>query len=231
MKLIATLFLVIAAFSTRAQDADANAIVQQVVQKLNTVKDYSVSANIRANIPLIKIMPVTASIYYKQKDKFKVVSKGIAILPKQGFTDVNAFLMKKGSYMAVSGGVKTIKEIQTNLVSVIPTGETSEIILAKLWIDTKRDVIMRSQVTTRSSGTVTVDYSYGAEVAFGLPSQLIFTIDVKKFKMPKSVAADLNKTDNQKKKTANKDQKGTITIKLTNYKVNKGISDAVFKEK
>ena len=121
MKLIATLFIVIAAFSTRAQDADANAIVQQVVQKLNTVKDYSVSANIRANIPLIKIMPVTASIYYKQKDKFKVVSKGIAILPKQGFTDVNAFLMKKGSYMAVSGGVKTIKEIQTNLVSVIPT--------------------------------------------------------------------------------------------------------------
>ena len=48
---------------------------------------------------------------------------------------------------------------------------------------------------------------------------------------PKSVAADLNKTDQQKKKTADKDQKGTIVIKLTNYKVNKGISDAVFKEK
>jgi outer membrane lipoprotein-sorting protein len=49
--------------------------------------------------------------------------------------------------------------------------------------------------------------------------------------MPKSVAADLNKTDKQKQKTADKDQKGTITIKLTNYKVNKGISDNVFKEK
>jgi outer membrane lipoprotein-sorting protein len=49
--------------------------------------------------------------------------------------------------------------------------------------------------------------------------------------MPKSVAADLNKTDQQKKKTADKDQKGTIVIKLTNYKVNKGINDSVFKEK
>jgi outer membrane lipoprotein-sorting protein len=175
-------------------------------------------------------MPVNASIYFKQKDKFKVVSKGIAILPKQGFTDVNSFLMNKGSYMAVSSGTKTIDEIKTNLITVIPTGETSEIILAKLWIDTKRDVILRSQVTTRSSGTVIVDYSYGTEVQFGLPNQLTFTIDVKKFKMPKSVAADLNKTDAQKKKTADKDQKGTIIIKLSNYKVNKGISDNVFKE-
>ena len=231
MKKIFSFLFVLQALTSFSQEVDADVVIQQVVQKLNSVKDYSVEANIKANIPLIKIMPVNASIYFKQKDKFKVVSKGIAILPKQGFTDVNAFLMNKGSYMAVSSGTKTIGEIKTNLITVIPTGENSEIILAKLWIDTKRDVILRSQVTTRSSGTVIVDYTYGAEVQFGLPNQLTFTIDVKKFKMPKSVAADLNKTDQQKKKTADKDQKGTIVIQLTNYKVNKGISDAVFKEK
>lgn len=231
MKKIFSFLFVLQAITSFSQEVDADVVIQQVVQKLNSVKDYSVEANIKANIPLIKIMPVNASIYFKQKDKFKVVSKGIAILPKQGFTDVNAFLMNKGSYMAVSSGTKTIGEIKTNLITVIPTGENSEIILAKLWIDTKRDVILRSQVTTRSSGTVIVDYTYGAEVQFGLPNQLTFTIDVKKFKMPKSVAADLNKTNQQKKKTADKDQKGTIVIKLTNYKVNKGISDAVFKEK
>ena len=231
MKSVLSILLLFATFSSFSQEVDADVVIQQLVTKLNTVKDYSVDANIKANIPLIKILPVNASIYFKQKDKFKVVSKGIAILPKQGFTDVNTFLMKKGSYMAVSSGTKTINEIKTNLITVIPTGETSEIILAKLWIDTKRDVIIRSQVTTRSSGTVTIDYSYGSEINFGLPNQLVFTIDVKKFKMPKSVAADLNKTDSQKQKTADKDQKGTITIKLTNYKVNKGINDAVFKEK
>ncbi len=231
MKTALTFLLFLFSFSAFSQEVDADVVIQQLVSKLNTVKDYSVDANIKANIPLIKIMPVNASIYFKQKDKFKVVSKGIAILPKQGFTDVNTFLMNKGSYMAVSSGTKTINDIKTNLITVIPTGETSEIILAKLWIDTKRDIIIRSQVTTRSSGTVLVDYSYGSEVNFGLPNQLVFTIDVKKFKMPKSVAADLNKTDAQKQKTADKDQKGTITIKLSNYKVNKGISDAVFKEK
>jgi outer membrane lipoprotein-sorting protein len=133
--------------------------------------------------------------------------------------------------MAVDGGVKNVDNIKTNLITVIPTNENSEFVLAKLWIDTKSDLILKSQITTRSSGTVSVDYSYGAEAEFGLPNQLVFDIDVKKFKLPKSVAADLNKTEKEKaKKNKNKDQKGTITIKLTNYKINKGISDDFFKE-
>ncbi len=211
---------------------DADAILSRVVSKINAVKDYSVDVNIKADIPLIKILPVKATIYYKQKDKFKVVSKGIAILPKQGFTDVNSFLMKKSSYMSVDGGIKTIDNVKTNLITVIPTGENSEFVLAKLWIDSKNDLILKSQITTRSSGTVTVDYSYGTEAEYGLPSQLIFDIDVKKFKLPKSVAADLNKTEKEKQKAKkDKDQKGTITIKLSNYKINKGINDDFFKDK
>ena len=228
-KNILVLFIIV---SISGFSHDADAILSRVVSKINTVKDYSVDANIKADIPLIKILPVKASIYFKQKDKFKVVSKGIAILPKQGFTDVNSFLMKKSSYMAVDGGVKTIDNVKTNLITVIPTGENSEFVLAKLWIDSKNDLILKSQITTRSSGTVTVDYSYGAEAEYGLPNQLIFDVDVKKFKLPKSVAADLNKTEKDKQKSKkNKDQKGTITIKLSNYKINKGISDEFFKEK
>jgi outer membrane lipoprotein-sorting protein len=230
MKNIAVLLFISIYSLGFSQEADA--ILNRVVTKINSVKDYSVDANIKADIPLIKILPVKASIYFKQKDKFKVVSKGIAILPKQGFTDVNSYLMKKNSYMAVDGGVKTINEVKTNLITVIPTNENSEFVLAKLWIDTKNDLILKSQITTRSSGTVTVDYSYDTEAEYGLPNQLIFDIDVKKFKLPKSVAADLNKTEKEKaKKNKNKDQKGKITIKLTNYKINKGISDDFFKEK
>lgn len=230
MKKIISLLFVLYSIVCFGQDADV--ILDRIVSKINSVKDYSVDANIKANIPLIKILPVKASIYFKQKDKFKVVSKGIAILPKQGFTDVNSFLMKKNTYMTVDGGVKTIDDVKTNLVTVIPTNENSEFVLAKLWIDTKNDLIIKSQITTRSSGTVTVDYSYGTEAEYGLPNKLVFDIDVKKFKLPKSVAADLNKTEKENQKTdKNKDQKGTITIKLSNYKINNGISDEFFKSK
>jgi len=134
--------------------------------------------------------------------------------------------------MAVDGGTKMIGELKTSLITVIPTSENSEFVLAKLWIDPKNAVIISSQITTRSSGTVNVDYFYTSELAFGLPSKLIFEIDIKKFKMPKSVAADINNDkpkDKSKKKTA--DKKGIITIKLSNYVINKGINDAIFEKK
>jgi outer membrane lipoprotein-sorting protein len=230
MKKLLFIFFLFSRFFVYSQDA--NVLLDKVVAKINNVKDYSVDALIRTNIPFIKIVPVKAKIYFKQKDKFKIVSKGIVILPKQGFTDVNTFLSKTDSYMAVDGGTKMIGELKTSLITVIPTSENSEFVLAKLWIDPKNAVIISSQITTRSSGTVNVDYFYSSEIAFGLPSELIFEIDIKKFKMPKSVAADINndKTkDKSKKKVA--DKKGIITIKLSNYIINKGINDAIFQKK
>lgn len=230
MKKLLFIFLLFFRFLVYSQDA--NVLLDKVVAKINTVKDYSVDALIRTNIPFIKIVPVKAKIYFKQKDKLKIVSKGIVILPKQGFTDINTFLLKKNSYMAVNGGTKMIGDIKTSLITVIPTSENSEFVLAKLWIDPTNAVILTSQITTRSSGTVNVDYRYDSQINFGLPSELIFEIDIKKFKMPKSVAADINndKTkDKSKKKTA--DKKGIITIKLSNYIINKGINDAIFEKK
>ena len=229
MKTILLATLILLQFNFFAQDA--NALLEKVVSKINSVKDYAVDASIRADIPFIKIIPVKAKIYFKQKDKLKIVSKGIVLLPKQGFTEVNNFLMKKGSYMAVDGGTKMIGELKTSLITVIPTSENSEFVLAKLWIDPKNAVIISSQITTRSSGTVNVDYLYGTQITFGLPSELIFEIDIKKFKMPKSVAADLNNNTKSKSKDKNSDKKGKITIKFLNYIVNKGISDAIFQKK
>ena len=230
MKKLLFIFLLFFRFLVYSQDA--NVLLDKVVAKINTVKDYSVDALIRTNIPFIKLVPVKAKIYFKQKDKLKIVSKGIVILPKQGFTDINTFLLKKNSYMAVNGGTKMIGDIKTSLITVIPTSENSEFVLAKLWIDPTNAVILTSQITTRSSGTVNVDYRYDSQINFGLQSELIFEIDIKKFKMPKSVAADINndKTkDKSKKKTV--DKKGIITIKLSNYIINKGINDAIFQKK
>jgi hypothetical protein len=52
--------------------------------------------------------------------------------------------MKKNSYMAVDGGLKTVNDVKANLITVIPTNENSEFVLAKLWIDTKNDLILKS---------------------------------------------------------------------------------------
>ncbi len=210
----------------------ANAVIDKINAKLIAVKDYTVNANISADIPMIKIMPSNVKIYFKQKDKFKIESKGIVIVPKQGFTELNNFISNKSKYTAVFGESLVIRNVQTKLINIIPNESSGDIVLAKIWVDLSKSVIMKSQITTLSNGTVNVDYTYGDQIAKGLPSVMKFEIDVKKFKIPKSVASDINNTANDKKKAADKKRtKGTITITLSGYKINTGLSDAVFVKK
>jgi outer membrane lipoprotein-sorting protein len=221
------LFILILLFPlSKVHGQAANVLLKKVVEKMMSVKDYSANADVTADIPMIKILPSKAKIYFKQKDKFKVEAKGIVILPKQGFTDVNSFISNSKNYQAILGDTTVVNSTKTVLTTVIPNGEASEIILAKLWIDYTRNVVMKTQITTKSNGTVTTTYTYGDKVSFGLPSKMVFEIDVKKFKLPKSVAADINNTDNRSKKDTRK--KGTITVSLSNYSVNQGLSDALF---
>jgi outer membrane lipoprotein-sorting protein len=221
--LFLTSVLLLSAIISRAQTADE--LLNQLVSKLEKVSDYSANVLIKADIPLIKILPSKAKIYFKSPDKFKVVSKGIAILPKQGFTDMNIFLSQPDEYMVVLAGDKLIEGKQTKLLTVIANSSESDIILLKLWVDPIDLLIMAAEVTTRSSGNVKVSYQYADQKQFGLPSAIEFKVNVKEFKMPKSIAS------NPHRKASNKTEKrkmGTISLELSDYKVNQGIADSFF---
>jgi hypothetical protein len=176
----------------------AEEILKGVIDKIDLVEDYQADVQIKAAIPFIKVPIAKATIYFKQKDKFKVESKGIAILPKQGMSDLTGFLSNEKKYSAVLGEAKTINEHKTRLISILPTDENSEIILAKVYISTSEDLIYRTVLTTKSSGTVSIDYEYNLNKKYGLPNKMTFTVDIKKFKMPKSVASDIRNNEKQK---------------------------------
>jgi outer membrane lipoprotein-sorting protein len=211
-------------FAALAQDA--NTLVAKLSAKMNQVKDYSVQVRIQAQIPLINIFPVNGTIYYKKADKFRIIAKGIAVLPKQGFTDLTQLLSKKESYSAIYTKTEQVNDVPLQVVNLLPTDETGDLILVKLWIDSTKDLLIKSQTTTRSSGTITANYQYGKQQTFGLPDVLVFTLDVKKFKIPKGLATDINRTTTTSKAPA---KTGTIKLMFTNYQINKGVDDKVFK--
>lgn len=216
-------FLVFVSFSVLGQNAMI--AISKINAKYASVKDYKVQVEVKASIPTIKILPSKATIYFKQKNKFKIVSKGIVLLPKQGFSELYEFLAQPSKYMAVYGGFELINGVKAHEVNVIPDEATNEMVLAKLWMDEENNVVMKSQITTKSNGTILTYYEYADQLKFGLPSKMTFEIDVKKFKIPKSVAADIN---NSKKEKTKEKKKGTIVINLSDYTVNKGIDDALF---
>lgn len=229
-KLLITVCCVLLAISTFAAPTPS-AMLGRVYRKLQGVKDYTADVQIRSDIPMIKVMPVKGRVYFKQKNRFKIKSAGIAILPKQGFGGIAALLADTAAYMAVASGSEMIGKQRAVIVSLLPLSDTGDLILAKVWVDTARSLALRTMVSSKSSGSVSSDYFYaGAGLAYGLPDSMVFTVDVKKFKIPKAVAADLNKaSDRSRNQDKQQNQKGKIYIRLRNYKINKGIPDSVFK--
>ena len=203
-----------------------NASLQGYVNRLNAVADYKADVNVKASIPSISIPVTNAKVYFKKPTKFKVVSNSIVILPKQGMSDLNAFFTNPKKYTQVPGEIKMLNGVRTQLITLLPSEESSEIILAKLYVGTSEPLLYKAIITTKSSGNFTIDYTYSDAKKFALPSRMVFTIDVKKFKMPKSVASNIRSTGPTK--PVNQEQKGTITITFSNYLINKGISDSFF---
>lgn len=222
-------FIISVSSNTFGQTRTSNQLLNAVYSKMQKAKDYSVDANIKVDLPFIKMLPINAKIYFKQKDKFKVESKSIAIVPRQGFDQITKMLADTNKFSTLIQGAEMLGTIKTTVVNIIPLSDTSDLILGKIWVDPIQNIVLKSQLTTKSNGTILTEYTYGSQIAYGLPDIMIFSVDVKKFKIPKGVAADLNnKPVDDPKKQENK--KGKIYIKLSNYQINKGIEDSVFKK-
>jgi hypothetical protein len=226
---IALLFILITGFRGFSQPG-ANKILQSVYARLQKANNYSVQANIKVDMPFIRMLPVDVTIYFKQKDKFKVESKSIAVVPRQGFDQASKLLADTNSFTSMIQGEEKLGTCITTIVNVIPLSDTSEMIFGKFWIDPVQSLIIKTQLTTRSSGTIVTEYFYGSQAAYGLPDQMIFSVDASKFKMPKNLSDEMKKNSKETQSSGNESKKGKIYITLTNYQVNKGIPDSVFEE-
>lgn len=208
---IFTLFLPLITFS---QSSDA--LIAKLQTKFKKVKEYTVKAQIDTRLPFIKMLPVSAQILYKQPDIFKVESKGIAIIPRQGFDQIGKLIQNSGAYTVVPQGDAELNGVRTQVITLIPNQDTGEVLVGKLWIDPVQVVVLKSQLTTRSNGTVSADFVYGTQIANALPDKITFSIDTKKFKIPKAMTGDMNSSAPKKPETSS-DTKGSITIYLSNY--------------
>ena len=216
--------ILICVISFHANSENPRILLNQVQLKLNKVNNYKVDIHIKVDLPYIMMMPIKTKLYFKQKDKFKIDTKSIAILPKKGFLQLSNLVNDTINYTAVFQNFELINGVKTSLINLIPNNDTSDVVLAKLWVDGINKVVVKSQVTTKSSGTIKTEYLYNTQINFGLPDKIKFTVDMKKFKIPKAIAADINTSTSKKVEK----KSGEIIVTLNNYEINKGIPDILF---
>ncbi len=227
-KLCLLLLCVFIAATMHAQGA--NALVQQVRDKLMKVQDYKAQAVLKTDVPFIRIPQSAVDVYFKSPDKFRIKKEGgISVLPKGGVSINIAALLSGNKFAAVPGGESTIGGTPVKVVKLLPLDENAEVVLTTLYIDGKNLLIRKATTTTRDNGTYEMEMQYGKFANWGLPDKVVFIFNTKDYKLPKSMTLEYDGGKPAPASAPGKEQKGRIEIQYNNYLINKGISDAVFK--
>ena len=204
-------------------------LVNKIRIKLEKVNDYTAKGKLKTNVVFIKAPIASVKVYYKKPDKMKIVNEnGISFIPK-GSVNINLAksLSAAGNYEIVDAG----KEPATGLriLKLLPTDENSDIVLSTLYIDEKAELIKKAKNTTRDNGTYELEMSYGKYATYGLPDKVIFSFNTKDYKLPKGVTFDYDDGSEKKPGDNLKNKKGKVEITYSEYLINKGVDDAVFK--
>lgn len=216
-------------FTSYAQDMTA--LVMKVKAKLDQVNDYEADGKMKTDVAFIKAPIGKVKIFYKKPNKFRLKKDGgISLLPKGGVSVNMNSIVTTDQFVALAAGEAVVGGITTKVVKMLPVDESSDIVLTTMYIDEVNLLVKKAVTTTKENGTYEIEMNYGKFASFGLPDKVTFSFNTKNYKLPKGLTLEFD--DNEKPLTEAqklKNKKGRVEITYSNYSINKGIADAVFK--
>jgi outer membrane lipoprotein-sorting protein len=216
-------------YSKKAMAQDAAALIEQLRAKLEMIKDYEADGQMKTNISFLKVPAAQVKIYFKAPNKLKIKNeKGLSLVPK-GTVSMSLNSLLSGQYQALEAGVDKINNIPVTVIKLLPKDDNSEVVLSTLYVDVARLLILKAKTTTKDNGTNELALFFNKYEKISLPDKVIFTFSTKGYKLPKGVTFDYDDGAQKKPVLTDKNNKGKIEIVYSNYKVNKGLSDDIFK--
>ena len=224
------LFCSIAIFG---QQKNADKLLQNVIQKFDKVNDYQADLSLKVDITFAKIPDMKATIYFKRPDKVHIESKGFALLPKQSVNFSPSELLK-GDHTALYVKSEMLDGHNTDVIKIIPSNDSSDVILSTLWIDESESLIRKVVTNGKNTGTTTINLAYD-NTKYSLPSKIVFSFNLGNVEMPEQMQQQQMPQQNQAQSNNRRNRlqsiTGTVTVIYSNYKINKGIPDSIFEEK
>ena len=210
------------------QAQDAKAIVRQTFKNFAPVLDYSCKASFNFDIPGLNIDHIDGTIFYKRPNKFRVRSNGIIFLPKQNPNQILNIIADTLTFLPVWIGKQTVNNTNCDIIQLVPLKDI-DIVAAKLYIDAK-GYVQQAQITSKENGPANVINTFDASSKYAMPAKSVISFDMKKFKVPKMVAVDINSKSSTVKKDTGKTT-GSVSIVFSAYQFNQKIADSVFTAK
>jgi outer membrane lipoprotein-sorting protein len=189
----------------------------------------------KTNVIFIKAPIASVKVYYKKPNKLRINNEsGISFIPK-GSVNINLsnIFVNTNGFDLIDAGAESGTGLR--IIKLLPKDENAEIVLSTLYIDEKQSLIKRSKTTTKENGTYELEMTYGKYAEYGLADKVIFSFNTKNYKLPKGVTFDYDdgtqkdKDKNNPDHNPEKNKKGKVEISYSEYIINKGVPDSVFK--
>ena len=197
----------------------ANEILSDIKIKMQRVKSYTSELTIKVDVPFMKVPVSKATLTHVAPDKTTIDAPGFAMIPKQG-ADMSALKLLNSDYAAVDMGIEEWQGVRMRKIKVLPADESSDIVVATLWIDTTMMVARKVMSTTKKAGTITAELVYADANArvYGLPSYTKLIMEIGSFEIPKTMSGDFNESSRDTK-PKNGPQKAVVEIWYAKYRI------------
>lgn len=227
MKRILFFLILLSGLAAKAQTPEE--LIKKIREKLEKINDYQAKGIMKMNVTFIKAPAAIVKVYFKKPNKLRINNEtGISLVPKG---TVNISLTTVFANSAEFDLIDIGKEEKTGLriIKLLPRDENSEVVLSTMYIDEKLLLVKKAKTTTKTHGTYELEMTYGKYSEYGLADKVIFTFNVKDYKIPKGVTFDYDDGKTADKDTdKTKDKTGKVEITYSEYTLNKGVPDSVF---
>jgi outer membrane lipoprotein-sorting protein len=253
MKLFATHLIILILFSNLvAQDKDkpstsifptADSVLDSLEQNYNRIEDYYVRIEISIKTPILKMPRKRVDFWFKQPNLTKVETKGFAAIPKSGIISSPVDLFDNLTNVSVVG-VEFYNDKQIWILhgSLYPDSlmfrnmksiDKNVDLSMKLWIDRNLWTLIKTETWMDTIKVVEIQSEYKSfHDNIHLPIETVI-----KFKYLGGLPSGVEKTFGARHQfggmqgdSLEKDLSGMITLKFSDYKVNKGIENTFFEE-
>ncbi len=193
-----------------------------VEKKYSGLKDYTADVKVHFDIEALKAPDMKAKLYFKAPDRIKLDSKRIFFFPREGGF-FNPFQFNRKKFDVILLERLTYDGRKAARLRLIPVDIGAPNRGFVLTIDTKRNLIREIRVSPSEGREVIAVIDYGTFDGFDLPVRIELQLD-----MP---SAEPDGAREFQFGQGGKRIRGKVEIAYSNYKINSGLSDEIFKEK
>jgi len=211
-----------------AQVPTGDEILRRCERNFEGIEDYAVDLTAAIDMERIRIPEMKAALYFKRPDKINIKSESFAMLPREGFALPVTALVR--NYDAVLKGMEDSGEKRLYRLQLTAKNSSTRVQSLIVWVDPENYTITRTTSAPYRGRAVTVQTSYGYyEDRFWLPERMMVTFtatapdtsSVEEFPIPGKP---------QLEEFRRPPRNGSMDVRYSNYRVNPGLSDDLFKK-